>query len=131
MLGLQLGGQQWLQWGLWGGRRGLGRGGWPGQRRGGEEGHSSRQGRGRAGRSARGLANGPVVEEEGALLDEELDDGLVGACGCQRIHGAEIGPHERGPEADGQVLAGHEVHFVVVADPGGTGALVKPPTPPL
>jgi hypothetical protein len=56
------------------------------------------------------------VEEEGALLDEELDDCLVGARGCECVHGAEVWPHQGGPEADGQVLAGHEIHLVVVAD---------------
>ena len=63
------------------------------------------------------------MEEEGALLDEELDDCLVGARGCEGVHGAEVWPHQGGPEADGQVLTGHEVHLVVVADSVGNTRL--------
>ena len=116
---LKLGGEQRLQWGLGGGWRRLGRRWLTCDGRGGEEGHGGGQGRGGAGRGTRGLADGPVVEEEGALLDEELDDCLVGARGCEGVHGAEVRPHQGGPEADGQVLTGHEVHLVVVADSVG------------
>lgn len=52
-------------------------------------------------------------------MDEELDDCLIGPCGCERVHGAEVRPHQGGPEADGEVLTGHEIHLVVVADSVG------------
>lgn len=60
-----------------------------------------------------------IVEEVGTLVDEGLDDCLVGARGGQRVHGGEVGPHECGPETDGQVLTGHQVHSVQLAHPGG------------
>lgn len=44
---------------------------------------------------------------------EGLDDCLVGAGGRQRVHGGEIGPHQGGPETDGQVLAGHQIQTAV------------------
>lgn len=97
-----------------GGRRvapshaGVGRGAAPGAERGG----------GRPGQVGERL----IVEEVGALLDEALDDCLVGACGGQGVHSGEVWSHERGPKANGQVLTGHQVqltvlaHFVQVAD---------------
>lgn len=128
VLGLELGGEQRLHRGL---RGGWGRlwGRWlAGDWCGGQEGHGGGHGAGGAGRGAGGLADGPVVEEEGALLDEQLDDCLVGARGRERVHGAEVWPHQRGPEADGQVLTGHEVHLVVVADSvGDTKRRVRAP----
>lgn len=51
-------------------------------------------------------------------MDEALDDCLVGAGSGQSVHGGEIWSHERGPEADGQVLTGHQVKLVVLAHPG-------------
>lgn len=50
-------------------------------------------------------------------MDERLDDGLVGACGRESVHGGEVRSHERGPEADGQVLAGHQIDSVPLANP--------------
>lgn len=61
-----------------------------------------------------------IVEEVGALVDEALDDCLVGAGGRQRVHGGEVGPHQGGPEADGQVLAGHQVQLAVLTHSGST-----------
>lgn len=116
MFGLKLGGEQWLHRGLGGWRRRLGWRRLTCDRCGGEEGDGGSQGRGGAGRGPGRLADGPVVEEEGALLDEELNDCLVGPRGREGIHGAEVRSHQGGPEADGQVLTGHEIHFVVVAD---------------
>jgi len=59
-----------------------------------------------------------IVEEVRALVDEALDDCLVGAGGGQGVHGGEVGSHQRGPETDGQVLAGHQVQLVVLVHPG-------------
>lgn len=122
----RLDGRLW-RW-RWGpGRRGLSRG-----RRGGEEGGAGGSGGWRAGSGAGGLEDGPVVEKEGALLDEEFDDCLVGAGGRQGVHRAEVRSHQGGPEADGEVLAGHQVHPVVVADPAaggrGQGAVAEMPS---
>lgn len=50
-------------------------------------------------------------------MDEGLDDCLVGACGSQGIHSGEVWPHEGGPETDGQVFTGHQVHPVQLAHP--------------
>lgn len=78
-------------------------------------------GRGPAPRAERGggrpghVSEGLIVEEVGALLDEALDDCLVGACGGQCVHGGEVRAHQRGPEADGQVLAGHQIQLTVLA----------------
>lgn len=44
---------------------------------------------------------------------------MVGACGCESVHATEVGSHQGGPEADRQVLTGHEIHLVVVADSAG------------
>lgn len=117
LLRWQLGREERLEGGLrgrrgslWGGR--VGRHG-----RGGQEGRGGRDRRGGAGRRAGGLEDGPIVEKEGALLDEEFNDCLIGAGGRQGVHGAEIWPHQRRPEADGQVIARHQVHAAVVTDP--------------
>lgn len=61
------------------------------------------------GRAGEAVSQGLVVEEVGALVDEALDDCLVGAGGGQGVHGGEVGPHQRRPEADGQILTGHQV----------------------
>lgn len=53
-------------------------------------------------------------------MDEGLDDCLVGACGSQGIHCGEVWSHESGPEADGQVFTGHQVHPAQLAHPGKT-----------
>lgn len=75
-------------------------------------------GRGREPRKAGGGVNERlVVEEECTLVDEGLDDCLVGACGSQGIHGGEVWPHEGGPETDGQVFTGHQVHPAELAHP--------------
>lgn len=52
-----------------------------------------------------------------ALLDEEFYDCLINTRGGESIHGAEVGPHQGGPEADGEVLACHQVDLAVVAHP--------------
>lgn len=64
-----------------------------------------------------GLQEGLVIEEKRTLVDEAFDDCLVGARGSQGIHGSEVWPHEGGPEADGQVFAGHQVQPVQLAHP--------------
>lgn len=69
-------------------------------------------GGGRGGESSEpsgGVDEWLVVEEERALMDKGLDDCLVGACRSQRVHGGEVWPHQRGPEADGQILTGHQI----------------------
>lgn len=58
-----------------------------------------------------------MVEEVSALVDEALDDCLVGAGGRQGVHGGEVWPHQRRPEADGQILTGHQVQLVVLTHP--------------
>lgn len=50
-------------------------------------------------------------------MDEALDDCLVGAGGGQGVHGGEVRSHQRRPEADGQVLTGHQVQLVVLTHP--------------
>lgn len=52
-------------------------------------------------------------------MDERLDDGLVGARGRESVHGGKVGAHECGPEADGQVFAGHQIDSVPLANPAG------------
>lgn len=59
-----------------------------------------------------------IVEEVRALVDEALNDCLVGACGRQGVHGSEVWSHECGPETDRKILAGHQVQLVVLAHPG-------------
>lgn len=90
---------------------------WRGARGGGAGRRGQGRGHGSAVETGGRLRGSLVVEEEGALMDERLDDGLVGACGREGVHGGEVGSHERGPEADGQVLAGHQIHPVPLADP--------------
>ena len=70
------------------------------------------------GRTREAISKRQIVEEESALVDEALDDCLVGAGSSQSIHGGEIWSHECGPEADWQILAGHQVKLVVLAHPG-------------
>lgn len=86
-------------------------------------GRAAAQGGGRRGGEATqasgGVDEGLVVEEECTLVDEGLDDCLVGARGGQCVHGGKVGPHEGGPETDGQVLAGHQVHPAQLAHPAG------------
>lgn len=72
---------------------------------------------GEAGEAGGGVEQGLVVEEECTLVDEGLDDCLVGARGGQGVHGGEVRPHEGGPETDGQVLTGHQVHPAQLAHP--------------
>lgn len=50
---------------------------------------------------ARGVRQGLIVEEESTLVDEGLDDCLVGPRGRQGVHGGEVRPHQSGPETDG------------------------------
>lgn len=73
-------------------------------------------------RRRRALAAGALchlaaVEEVVALHDEGLDDGLVQLGGRQRVLVLEVGPHECGPEADGQVVGRHQVGLAVLAHP--------------
>ena len=72
---------------------------------------------GEARQAGGGVEEGLVVEEECTLVDEGLDDCLVGACGSQGVHSGEVWPHESGPETDGQVFTGHQVHPVQLAHP--------------
>lgn len=58
-----------------------------------------------------------AVEEEVALQDEGLDDGLVQLGGGQRVLVLEVGPHQRGPETDGQVLRRHQGGLAVLVHP--------------
>lgn len=51
-------------------------------------------------------------------MDEGFNDCLVGTCGCESIHSGKVWPHKGGPETDGQVLTGHQVHPVQLAHPG-------------
>lgn len=95
--------------GVWGGGAVAGVGGAPAQCGGGRGGEATQ--------ARRGVDEGLVVEEERALVDEGLDDCLVGARGGQGVHGGEVGPHEGGPETDGQVIAGHQVHPAQLAHP--------------
>lgn len=73
-------------------------------------------------RRRRALAAGALchltaVKEVVALHDEGLDDGLVQLGGRQRVLVLEVGPHERGPEADGQVVGRHQRGLAVLAHP--------------
>lgn len=86
-------------------------------------------GRGGEARQARGgVEEGLVVEEECTLVDEGLDDCLVGARGRQGIHSGEVWPHEGGPEADGKVFTGHQVQPAQLTDPEeGKAPQIQPP----
>lgn len=42
-------------------------------------------------------------------MDEALNDCLVRAGGGQGVHGGEVWSHQCRPEADGQILTGHQV----------------------
>lgn len=67
-------------------------------------------GRGReSSKSSGGVYEWLVVEKECALMDKGLDDCLVGASCSQRVHSRKVWPHQRGPEADGQILTGHQI----------------------
>lgn len=67
-----------------------------------------------------GVQEGLVVKKEGTLVDEGVNDCLIGSGGSQRVHGGEVGPHECGPEADGQIITGHQVHPIQLAHSGNT-----------
>lgn len=60
-----------------------------------------------------------AVEEVVALHDEGLHDGLVQLGGGQRVLVLEVGAHQRGPEADGQVVGRHQDRLAVLAHPEG------------
>lgn len=87
-------------------------------------GRASAEGGGGRGRKARqaggGVEEGLVVEEECTLVDEGLDDCLVGASGGQGIHSGEVWPHEGGPETDGKVFTGHQVQPAQLTHPALT-----------
>ncbi len=81
-------------------------------------------------RRRRALAAGALghlaaVEEVVALHDEGLDDGLVQLGGGQRVLVLEVGPHQRGPEADGQVVGRHQGGLAVLAHPAAGNRKVK------
>lgn len=118
--------EQGLQGGLGCGGRGLlqraevcggvrGRGAVTGVGRAPTEGGGGRGGE--ACQAGGGVEEGLVVKEECTLVDEGLDDCLVGARGRQRIHSREVRPHEGGPETDGQIFTGHQVQPVQLAHP--------------
>lgn len=67
--------------------------------------------------TAGALCHLAAVEEVVALYDERLDDGLVQLGGRQRVLVLKVGPHERGPEADGQVVGRHQGGLAVLAHP--------------
>lgn len=84
---------------------------------------TAERGGGRGGEASQpggGVDEGLVVEEESTLVDEGLDDCLVGAGGSQSVHGGEVRPHEGGPKTDGQVFTGHQVQPTQLAHPGKT-----------
>lgn len=58
-----------------------------------------------------------TVEEVVALLDEALDDRLVEFGGGQRVLVLKVGPHERRPEADGQIVCRHQRRLTLLAHP--------------
>lgn len=57
------------------------------------------------------------VEEVLALLDEGLDDRLVELGGGERVLVLEVRPHQRRPEADGEVVGRHQGGLTVLAYP--------------
>lgn len=71
-----------------------------------------------ASQASGGVQEGLVIEEESTLVDEGLDDCLVGPRGRQGVHGGEGWPHQSGPETDGQILTGHQVLSAQLAHPG-------------
>lgn len=74
---------------------------------------------GKACQAGGGVEEGLVVEEECTLVDEGLNDCLVGARGGQGIHSGEVWPHEGGPETDGKVFTGHQVQPAQLTHPVG------------
>jgi len=58
-----------------------------------------------------------TMEKVVTLLNEGLNDGLVQLCGRQGLLGLEVGPHQSGPAADGQVVGCHLVRLAVLAHP--------------
>ena len=88
------------------GGQGWSRRGWVAPRHAGV-GRGSSSGHGGGGGAREALGQWLIVEEVCALLDEALDDCLVGAGSRQGVHGGEVWSHQRGPETDGQVLTGH------------------------
>lgn len=71
----------------------------------------------RGGWSGQAVGKGLIVEEVGTLVDEALDDCLVGACGGQSVHRGEVRSHQSGPKTDGQILTRHQVQLAVLAHP--------------
>lgn len=67
--------------------------------------------------AAGALSHLAAVEEVIALHDEGLDDGLVQLGGGQRVLVLEVRPHQRGPEADRQVISCHQGGLAVLAHP--------------
>lgn len=75
--------------------------------------------RGRCPFAAGALGHLAAVEEVVALYNEGLNDGLVQLGGRQRVLVLEVGPHERGPEADGQIVGCHQGCFAMLAHSAG------------
>lgn len=67
--------------------------------------------------AAGALGHLAAVEKVVTLQDEGFDDGLVQLCGGQSVLVLEVGPHQRGPKADGQVVCSHQVGLAVLAHP--------------
>lgn len=63
------------------------------------------------------LCDFPTIEEILALLDEGLDDGLVEFGGGQCVLVLKIGPHERGPETNGQIVSRHQRGLTLLTYP--------------
>lgn len=57
------------------------------------------------------------VEEVVALLDEALDDRLVKFGGGQRVLVLKVGPHQRRPEANGQIVCRHQRRLTLLTHP--------------
>lgn len=60
-----------------------------------------------------------AIKEVVTLLDEALDDRLVEFGGGQRVLVLKVGPHERWPEADRQIVCRHQRRLTLLAHPEG------------
>lgn len=68
--------------------------------------------------SAGGLCDVTAIEEVLALLDEGLDDGLVEFGGGKCVLVLKVGPHECGPETNGEIVGGHQCGLALLTYPG-------------
>ncbi len=73
--------------------------------------------RGRRALAAGTLSHLATMKEVVALHDEGLNYSLVQLGGGQRVFVLEVGPHQRGPKADGQVVGRHQGGLAVLAHP--------------